>query len=73
MDGGADEWFDRELAGFSLADERLNKLRLRKLVAQTGSAVGQKHSAGMPRLGRHEGGLSFFLQRPGQRDCSLKT
>ena len=38
--GGADAWFDRELAGFSLADKRLNK-RLRKLVAQTGSAVGQ--------------------------------
>jgi hypothetical protein len=40
MDGGADEWFVRELAGFSLADERLNK-RLRKLVAQTGSAVAK--------------------------------
>jgi hypothetical protein len=36
MDGGADEWFDRELAGCSVADERLNK-RLRKLVAQMGA------------------------------------
>jgi len=40
MDGGPDAWFDRELAGCSLADERLNK-RLRKLVAQIGSAMGQ--------------------------------
>lgn len=40
MDGEVDVWFDRELAGCSLADERLNK-RLRKLVAQIGSAVGQ--------------------------------
>ncbi len=40
MDGEADAWFDRELAGCSLADERLSK-RLRKLVAQIGSAMGQ--------------------------------
>ena len=40
MDGGSDAWFDRELAGCSFADERLNK-RLRKLVAQIGSAMGQ--------------------------------
>lgn len=40
MDGEADAWFDRELAGCSLADERLTK-RLRKLVAQIGSAMGQ--------------------------------
>jgi hypothetical protein len=40
MDGAANAWFDRELAGCSLADERLNK-RLRKLVAQIGSAMGQ--------------------------------
>src|SRR5258705_12049226 len=40
MDGEAGAWFDRELAGCSLADERLNK-RLRKLVAQIGSAMGQ--------------------------------
>ncbi|HYM61719.1 MAG TPA: IS4 family transposase [Thermoanaerobaculia bacterium] len=40
MDGEVDAWFDRELAGCSLADERLTK-RLRKLVAQIGSAVGQ--------------------------------
>ena len=39
MDGEADEWFDRD-AGCSFADERLNK-RLRKLVAQIGSAMGQ--------------------------------
>lgn len=31
---------DRELAGCNLADERLNK-RLRKLVAQIGSAMGE--------------------------------
>ena len=40
MDGGSDAWFDRELAGCSFADERLNK-RLRKLVAQMGSAMGE--------------------------------
>jgi Transposase DNA-binding len=40
MDGGSDAWFDRELAGCSFADERLDK-RLRKLVAQIGSAMGQ--------------------------------
>src|SRR5580700_8045158 len=40
MDGGSDAWFDRELAGCSFADERLYK-RLRKLVAQIGSAMGQ--------------------------------
>jgi hypothetical protein len=40
MDGGSDAWFDRELAGSSFADERLSK-RLRKLVAQIGSAMGQ--------------------------------
>jgi len=40
MDGEAIAWFDRELAGVGLADERLNK-RLRKLVAQIGSAVGE--------------------------------
>src|SRR5215469_13479194 len=40
MDGEDDVWFDRELAGCSFVDERLNK-RLRKLVAQIGSAMGQ--------------------------------
>ena len=35
MDGEDDAWFDRELAGCSFVDERLNK-RLRKLVAQIG-------------------------------------
>ena len=40
MDGKDDAWFDRELAGCSFVDERLNK-RLRKLVAQIGSAMGQ--------------------------------
>lgn len=36
MDREAGAWFYRELAGCSLADERLNK-RLRKLVAQIGA------------------------------------
>jgi hypothetical protein len=40
MDEATDAWFVRELAGCSFADERLNK-RLRKLVAQIGSAMGQ--------------------------------
>lgn len=40
MDGEASAWFDRELAGCNLADERLNK-RLHKLMAQIGSAMGE--------------------------------
>jgi hypothetical protein len=40
MDEGSDAWFDRELAGCSFVDERLDK-RLRRLVAQIGSAMGQ--------------------------------
>jgi len=40
MDGEDDAWFDRELAGCSFVDERLNK-RLRKLVAQIGSAMDE--------------------------------
>ncbi len=40
MDGEINAWLDGELAGCSLADERLNK-RLRKLLAQIGSAMGQ--------------------------------
>jgi hypothetical protein len=40
MGGTTDAWFDAEVAGCSLADERLNK-RLRKLLAQLGSAMGQ--------------------------------
>ena len=40
MDGAADAWFDRELAGCTLADERLSK-RLCKLLVQIGSAMEQ--------------------------------
>jgi len=40
MDGATDPWFDRELAGCTLADERLSK-RLRKLLVQIGSAMEQ--------------------------------
>ncbi len=40
MDETTHAWFDVELAGCSLADERLNR-RLRKLLAQLGSAMGQ--------------------------------
>lgn len=40
MDGAVEAWFDRELAGCTLADERLSK-RLRKLLAQIGSAMEQ--------------------------------
>lgn len=41
IDEEADAWFDRELAGCSLADDRMNK-RLRKVVAQIRSAMGRK-------------------------------
>jgi len=40
MEGTTNAWLDGELAGCSLSDERLNK-RLRKLLAQIGSAMGQ--------------------------------
>lgn len=40
MHGGDEAWFDRELAGCRFPDERLQK-RLRTLVAQLGSAMGQ--------------------------------
>lgn len=40
MEGEIDGWFDDELAGCTLGDERLIK-RLRKLLAQIGSAMGQ--------------------------------
>src|SRR5882757_9254924 len=40
MDGTTDAWFDVEVAGCSLVDERLDE-RLRKLLAQLGSAMGQ--------------------------------
>jgi Transposase DNA-binding/Transposase Tn5 dimerisation domain len=39
MDGMTDTWFDRELAGCSLADERLNK-RLRRLLERMDGAMG---------------------------------
>jgi Transposase DNA-binding len=40
MDGATNAWLDGEVAGCSLVDERLNK-RLRKLLAEIGSAMGQ--------------------------------
>jgi hypothetical protein len=40
MDGMTEAWFDVEVAGCRLPDERLNK-RLRKLLEQIGSAMGQ--------------------------------
>jgi len=40
MDGTTGAWFDRELAGCSFADERLNK-RLRKLLERMDGAMGE--------------------------------
>ena len=40
MDGATNAWLDGELAGCSLADERLTK-RLGKLLTQIGSDMGQ--------------------------------
>jgi hypothetical protein len=40
MDGSVESWADGELTGCSLADDRLTQ-RLRKLLAQIGSAMGQ--------------------------------
>ena len=39
MDGATGAWFDREVAGCSLADRRLNK-RLRNLLERMGDAMG---------------------------------
>jgi hypothetical protein len=52
---------DRELAGCSLADERLNK-RLRKLLAKIGSAMGQSIPLVCQDWANTKGGLSLFLQ-----------
>ena len=60
MAGEAGAWFDRELAGCRLADERLNK-RIRKPVAQIGSAMGESISAGLPGLGQHQDCPLFFF------------
>jgi hypothetical protein len=40
MDGASEAWFDREIAGCSVADERLHR-RLGKLLEQMGSAMGE--------------------------------
>ena len=66
MDEGYDAWFDRELAGCSFADERLNK-RLRKLVAQIGSAMGQSIPLVCQDWANTKAAYRFFVQRPGQR------
>ncbi len=39
MDGATGAWFDREIAGCRLADQRLNK-RLRNLLERIGDAMG---------------------------------
>jgi len=39
MDEATGGWFDREIAGCSFADERLNK-RLRNLLERMGDAMG---------------------------------
>jgi len=39
MDGSISRWFDREIAGCSLADRRLTK-RLRSLLERMGDAMG---------------------------------
>ena len=39
MDGATSTWFDREIAGCRLADQRLNK-RLRSLLERMGDAMG---------------------------------
>lgn len=65
MDGEAGAWFDRELAGCSLADERLNK-RLRKLIAQIGSAMRESILLVCQDWANTKA-ASLFFQRPGQR------
>ena len=61
MDGAAEPWFDRELAGCSFADERLNK-RLRRLLERMEGAVGASIPLACQDLGEHQGGLSVLFQ-----------
>lgn len=66
MYGAWSVWFDRGTAGCSLADARLHK-RLRTLLERMGGAMGEKHSAGLPGPGEHQGGLPLRRQRTDQR------
>src|SRR5215471_2489099 len=50
MDGSISRWFDREIAGCSLADRRLTK-RLRSLLERMGDAIGRAF-LGPARTGR---------------------
>lgn len=59
MDGTTDVWFAVEVAGCSLADERLNK-RLRKLLAQLGSAMGQSIPLVCPDWTNAKAAYRFF-------------
>ena len=70
MDGAVDAWVDGELGGCSLADDRLLK-RLRKLLAQIGSAMGQSIPLVCQDWANAKAALSFFRQRSGQRSRHL--
>jgi len=68
MDEDEFGWFDREISGRHFADERLAR-RFRKLIARIVRFCRAKHSAGLPRMGPHEGSLSlFFNDRASEAD-----
>lgn len=64
MDDTDTTWFDREVSGCHLADERLKK-RLCDLLGRIGGAVGN-HSQSLSGLGAHQGGISVFFERSGE-------
>jgi Transposase DNA-binding len=68
MDGAADAWWDRELAGCRFSDERRGK-RLRKLVEQMDLAMGASIPlAGIAKLTDHGTCLSRTVERAGDQN-----
>jgi hypothetical protein len=65
MDGSISRWFDREIAGCSLADRRLTK-RLRSLLERMGDAMGASIPLALPGLGEHQGRLPLLFQSADQ-------
>ena len=66
MTKASKDWVDDELAGCRFADERLGR-RLHALLGQMAGAMGESIPAGLPGLGRHQGGLPLLHQPPGRR------
>ena len=54
-------WVDREIAGCEFKDARLGD-RIPQTAGATRERDGTEHPAGLPRLGQHQGSLSFLLE-----------